>query len=64
MRLQALLLYVVFAMLGDSTFGLVHVTGIAMRFATLHGFHRLRSSSEAENEEMSLKSRAWSCIYA
>jgi hypothetical protein len=34
---------------------------VAMRFATLHGFHRLQA---AENDEDDHKIRAWSCIYS
>lgn len=60
LRLQAMLLYVIFALLGDSTSRLVHFSGVAMRFATLHGFHRLKDS---EGEESDQKIRAWSCIY-
>ncbi|EXJ91640.1 hypothetical protein A1O3_00190 [Capronia epimyces CBS 606.96] len=60
-RLQAKLLNLIFVLLGDSTSRLVHVSGVVMRFATLHQFHRLEVSDQ--KDELDAKVRAWSCIY-
>jgi hypothetical protein len=61
-RLKAMLLHVILALHGENTSRLVHLSGVTMRFATLHEFHRL-TVSEA-NEEADAKIKAWSCIYA
>lgn len=61
-RLKAMLLHVILALHGENTPRLVHLTGVTMRFATLHGFHRLNVSGA--NVEMDASIKAWSCIYA
>ncbi|KEF53943.1 uncharacterized protein A1O9_09738 [Exophiala aquamarina CBS 119918] len=61
-RLKAMLLHVILALHGENTSRLVHLSGVTMRFATLHGFHRLTASEPSE--ENNAKTKAWSCIYA
>lgn len=61
-RLQAMLLYVLLAISSDSTSRLAHVSGVAMRFATLHGFHRLKPSGNDVDYEHRV--RCWSCVYS
>lgn len=59
-RLQAMLLYAIHALHGESTPRLGHIIGVAMRFAVMKGFHRLVHDGTAETE-MAIK--AWWCIY-
>lgn len=61
-RLKAMLLHVILALHGENTSRLVHLSGVTMRFATLHGFHHLPASES--NEEIDARTKAWSCIYA
>ncbi|GJD00217.1 fungal specific transcription factor domain-containing protein [Colletotrichum higginsianum] len=59
-RLQAMLLYAIHALHGESTPRLGHIIGVAMRFAVMKGFHRLVQDGTAETA-MAIK--AWWCIY-
>ncbi|KAG4433625.1 hypothetical protein IFR05_010901 [Cadophora sp. M221] len=60
-RVQAMLLYAIHAMLGESTPRMVHITGVAMRFAVMKRFHCLVYDGTAETA-MAIK--AWWCIYS
>ncbi|KAF4442023.1 hypothetical protein FALBO_17305 [Fusarium albosuccineum] len=59
-RVQAMLLHAFHALHGENTARVVHITGIAMRFAVMHGFHSLTDDGTAE---MDMKIKAWWCIY-
>lgn len=59
-RIQAMLLYAIHAIHGESTSRVVHIIGVVMRFAVLHRFHCLQDDG---SEEANLKIKAWSCIY-
>ncbi|KAM0193557.1 hypothetical protein ACHAPI_007626 [Fusarium lateritium] len=59
-RLQAMLLYAIHALHGESTPRLGHITGMAMRFAVMKGFHCLVDDGTAET---AMAIRAWWCIY-
>ncbi|KAH6697634.1 hypothetical protein F5X68DRAFT_257763 [Plectosphaerella plurivora] len=59
-RLQAMLLYAIHALHGESTPRLGHIIGVAMRFAVMKGFHRLVYDGTAETA-MAIK--AWWCVY-
>ncbi|EXK77153.1 hypothetical protein FOQG_18130 [Fusarium oxysporum f. sp. raphani 54005] len=59
-RLQAMLLYAIHALHGESTPRLGHIIGVAMRFAVMKGFHRLVHDGTAK-AAMAIK--AWWCIY-
>ncbi|KAF2014675.1 hypothetical protein BU24DRAFT_493228 [Aaosphaeria arxii CBS 175.79] len=61
LRLQAMLLYTIYALHGDSASRIVHITGVAMRFAVLHGFHQIQNGEAAQN---TLNIKAFSCVYA
>jgi len=60
-RLQAMLLYAIHALHGESTPRVVHITGVAMRFAVMKRFHCLVHDGTAETT-MAIK--AWWCIYS
>jgi hypothetical protein len=60
-RLQAMLLYAIHALHGESTPRLVHIVGVAMRFAVMKRFHCLEYDGTAETT-MAIK--AWWCIYS
>uniref|UniRef100_A0A0D2YER4 Transcription factor domain-containing protein n=1 Tax=Fusarium oxysporum (strain Fo5176) TaxID=660025 RepID=A0A0D2YER4_FUSOF len=45
---------------GESTERVVHIVGVAMRFAIFNGFHRLTNDGTYEIE---MKIKAWWCIY-
>lgn len=60
-RLQAMLLYAIHAMHGESTPRLVHIVGVAMRFAVMKRFHCLEYDGTAETT-MAIKT--WWCIYS
>ncbi|KAH9208009.1 hypothetical protein DL95DRAFT_428864 [Leptodontidium sp. 2 PMI_412] len=60
-RLQAMLLYAIHALHGESTLRVVHITGVAMRFAVMKRFHCLVHDGTAETT-MGIK--AWWCIYS
>ncbi|KAH7121800.1 hypothetical protein B0J13DRAFT_628936 [Dactylonectria estremocensis] len=59
-QVQAMLLHVLHALHGENTARVVHITGIAMRVAILHGFHTLTDDGTAETD---MKIKAWWCIY-
>ncbi|KAM0283690.1 hypothetical protein ACHAO9_009618 [Fusarium lateritium] len=59
-RLQAMLLYAIHALHGESTPRLGHIIGVAMRFAVMKGFHRLVDDGTAGT---AMAIRAWWCIY-
>ncbi|CAJ0550055.1 Ff.00g099850.m01.CDS01 [Fusarium sp. VM40] len=59
-RLQAMLLHAFYALHGENTEQVVHDVGIAMRFAILHGFHRLTSDGTHETDN---KIKTWWSIY-
>ncbi|KAM0234320.1 hypothetical protein ACHAP5_010134 [Fusarium lateritium] len=59
-RLQAMLLYAIHALHGESTPRLGHIIGVAMRFAVMKGFQRLVDDGTAET---AMAIRAWWCIY-
>lgn len=61
-RLQAMLLHIMLATLADNTSRLVHLIGVAMRFATLHGFHRMKQDVLAEGSDHQI--RVWSTLYS
>jgi hypothetical protein len=60
-RLQAMLLYAIHALHGESTPRLVHIIGVAMRFAVMKRFHCLVYDGTAET---TMAIRAWWCIYS
>ncbi|KAJ0154344.1 Uncharacterized protein HZ326_3265 [Fusarium oxysporum f. sp. albedinis] len=59
-RLQAMLLHAFHELHGESTERVVHIVGVAMRFAIFNGFHRLTNDGTYEIE---MKIKAWWCIY-
>ncbi|CAG9993113.1 unnamed protein product [Clonostachys byssicola] len=59
-RLQVLLLQALLALHGETTERVVHIVGVAMRFAILHGFHRLTNDG---THEADMKIKAWWSIY-
>ncbi|KAH7086154.1 hypothetical protein FB567DRAFT_63370 [Paraphoma chrysanthemicola] len=60
-RLQAMLLYAIHALHGESTPRLVHIIGVAMRFAVMKRFHCLVYDGTAET---TMAIRVWWCIYS
>lgn len=60
-QIQAMLLYAFHALHGESTSRVVHIVGVAMRFAILHRFHAIRHDG---SEETDMKIKAWWCIYS
>ncbi|KIV89630.1 hypothetical protein PV10_07016 [Exophiala mesophila] len=60
-RLQAMLLYAIHALHGESTSRLVHIIGVVMRFAVLHRFNRLVNDG---TDETIMSIKAWWCIYS
>jgi hypothetical protein len=63
-RIHAMLLCIIYAMYSDSTSNLVHTSGVAMRFATLHGFHRLHNDDQVNPVVRMKKIKTWSSLYA
>ncbi|KAM6521736.1 hypothetical protein FALCPG4_011442 [Fusarium falciforme] len=59
-RVQAMLLHAILALHGENTERVVHIVGMAMRFAILHGFHCLTNDG---THEADMKIKAWWCIY-
>ncbi|KIL84052.1 hypothetical protein FAVG1_12749 [Fusarium avenaceum] len=59
-RLQAMLLHSFYALHSENTEQVVHDVGIAMRFAILHGFHRLNSDGTHETD---IRIKTWWSIY-
>jgi len=59
-RLQAMLLSAMHALHSESTARIAHISGAIMRFATLHGFHRL---VDLGDEDSLMKIRVWSFAY-
>uniref|UniRef100_A0A8H7NGY3 Zn(2)-C6 fungal-type domain-containing protein n=1 Tax=Bionectria ochroleuca TaxID=29856 RepID=A0A8H7NGY3_BIOOC len=59
-RIQFLLLHAFLALHGENTERIVHIIGVAMRFAILHGFHRLTNDG---THEADMKIKAWWSIY-
>jgi hypothetical protein len=59
-RIQAMLLYAIHALHGESTSRIVHIIGVVMRFAVLHRFHHLHNDGSPTAR---MKIKAWSCIY-
>ncbi|KAK7219711.1 hypothetical protein V2G26_007714 [Clonostachys chloroleuca] len=59
-RIQFLLLHAFLALHGENTERIVHIVGVAMRFAILHGFHRLTNEG---THEADMKIKAWWSIY-
>ncbi|KAL5593041.1 hypothetical protein FOBRF1_012143 [Fusarium oxysporum] len=59
-RLQAMLLHAFHELHSESTEPVVHIVGVAMRFAIFNGFHRLTNDGSYEIE---MKIKAWWCIY-
>ncbi|CAH0023721.1 unnamed protein product [Clonostachys rhizophaga] len=59
-RIQFLLLHAFLALHGENTERIVHIVGVAMRFAVLHGFHRLTNDG---TDEADMKIKAWWSIY-
>ncbi|KAF9879262.1 hypothetical protein CkaCkLH20_03495 [Colletotrichum karsti] len=60
-RLQAMLLYAIHALHGESTPRVVHILGVAMRFAVIKRFHCLVPDG---TEETATAIKAWWCIYS
>lgn len=58
--LQVMLLHAFHELHGESTERVVHIVGVAMRFAIFNGFHRLTNDGTYEIE---MKIKAWWCIY-
>lgn len=59
-RLQGMLLSAMHALHSESTARISHISGAIMRFASLHGFHRLVDTG---TEESNMKKKVWSCAY-
>ena len=59
-RLQAMLLSAMHAIHSESTARISHISGAIIRFASLHGFHRL---VDMRDEESQMKTKVWSCAY-
>jgi hypothetical protein len=59
-RIQFLLLHAFLALHGENTERVVHIVGVAMRFAILHGFHCLTNDG---THEVDMKIKAWWSIY-
>lgn len=59
-RLQAMLLSAMHALHSESTARIAHISGAIVRFAILHGFHRLIDLGDEESRKKTL---AWSCAY-
>ncbi|CAH0055891.1 unnamed protein product [Clonostachys solani] len=59
-RIQFLLLHAFLALHGENTERVVHIVGVAMRFAILHGFHCLTNDG---THEADMKVKAWWSIY-
>ncbi|KAJ9137075.1 C6 transcription factor [Pleurostoma richardsiae] len=60
-RLQAMLLSAMFALHAENTWRIAHISGVIMKFASLHRFHRL--SRDAHDPANSMAIRVWSCAY-
>ncbi|KAH6972961.1 hypothetical protein BKA56DRAFT_620329 [Ilyonectria sp. MPI-CAGE-AT-0026] len=59
-RVREMLLHAFHALHGENTARVVRITGIAMRFAIMHGFHNLTEDGTSETD---MKIKAWWCIY-
>ncbi|EMT74627.1 hypothetical protein FOC4_g10000754 [Fusarium odoratissimum] len=60
LKLVPMLLHAFHELHGESTERVVHIVGVAMRFAIFNGFHRLTNDGSYEIE---MKIKAWWCIY-
>lgn len=58
--MQAMLLSAMYALHSDSTWHIAHVSGVIMRFASLHDFHRLADDGNEPDVEAV---KVWSCAY-
>ncbi|CAK7207372.1 hypothetical protein SEUCBS139899_010182 [Sporothrix eucalyptigena] len=61
LRLQAMLLSAMFALHAENTWRIAHISGVIIKFATVHRFHRLRPATNADGQ---ICIRVWSSIYA
>lgn len=59
-RLQAMLLSAMHALHSESTARIAHISGAIIRFASLHGFHRIVDMGDEEGQ---MKTKVWSCAY-
>lgn len=60
-RLQAMLLSAMFALHAENTWRIAHISGVIMKFASLHRFHRLNRDMQDPANLMAI--RVWSCAY-
>ena len=60
LRLQAMLLSAMFALHAENTWRIAHISGVIIKFATVHRFHRLRPATDADGR---MRIRVWSSIY-